>query len=330
MEYSNETKKDMVSRQYTKENTIVKKNTEVVVDFSLGPEKVKIPSVIGMGREEARKMLKEAGFMNIKEEESQDIGLYDSVLDVSVSGFVPDVSGEQAEPVELTREIILTICKNKTAQEGDSTVKVEIPDVVGMKRKDAEAALKEAGLQINPTYGNSELEEGTVLGQEPTAGEVVNKESIVTVQFSLGAEKLYMKNVELESQEDAEKMIMDLGLAIGKITKEYSNSVDKGKVISQSIANDTEVKQGDTVDLVISLGPETREPKKSETKPAPTQKSKNSQTQQPSALPRSKRSNLRNRHRNHLLQQKRRHLHLPQAEMNPNLKTKRKNRTLRR
>ncbi len=271
MVFSKEIPENMISYQSEKENAIVDKDASLVVWISKGEEKAVIPSVIGLDRKEALSRLKEAGFTQIHEEESQDEGIYNSVL---------AISEEAGANVELSREIVLTICKNKSAQDGDSTVQVKVPDIVGEQKDQAESKLKTNEFQINWVEETSDEPEGTVIRQEPAADEEANKGSFVTAYVSIGAEKIYMPNIQLESQEDAERMIESLGLTVGKISQNNSNSVAAGKVISQSIACGTEVKKGDSVDLVISLGPKDPSPKK----PAPTP-TKPKATQAPPTAP---------------------------------------------
>lgn len=273
--YSEEIEENKISSQDYKENTTVDKGTPITVNFSLGKEKGAFPQVVGVDRDEARKLLEEARFTNISEKESQDDGVFNSVLSAS------EKSGDN---VELTKEIILTICKNETAQEGDASVQIEVPDVAGKGKEDAEAALEEAGFSVQWAEEFSEQDEGSILEQNPAAGEKANKGSIVKVHISIGPEKLYMINVELKTLEEAEKVIGELGLELGEVKKDYSETVESGKVISQSIPKDTEINPGDKVDLVISLGEKPAPVQKEETKPAQPQKPKPTQPQT-SALP---------------------------------------------
>lgn len=267
MVFSKEIPENMISYQSEKENATMDKGATLVVWISMGEEKAVIPLVVGLNREEALSRLEEAGFTAVREEESQDKGVYDSVL---------AISEEVGANVELSKEIVLTICKNESDKNGDSTVQVKVPDVVGRQRNQAESVLKSRDFLVNWVEEASDEPEGTVIRQEPAADEEANKGSFVTVYVSIGAEKMYMPNLELESREDAERMIESLGLTVGRISQDNSNSVAAGKVISQSIARGTEVKKGDSVDLVISLGPKSPSP----TKPAQTQ-----QTTRPAQTP---------------------------------------------
>lgn len=156
---------------------------------------------------------------------------------------------------------------NTESQEGDASEQVIMADLSGMMLLDVEAALEEAGLLLNLVEEFSDVPEGMVLGQEPAPDTEVNKGSYVTVRISKGPERIYMKNVGLMTFEEAVAEIESLNLNIGNVTEQYSDSVAEGKVISQSIAQDTEVKAGDTVDLVISKG---KDPAKQQTQ-APKQ-----------------------------------------------------------
>jgi serine/threonine-protein kinase len=55
----------------------------------------------------------------------------------------------------------------------------------------------------------------------------------------------------------ARSAIEDVDLVVGTVTYEASNTVEKGLVISQSVSMNSEVARNTSVDLVISLGPET-------------------------------------------------------------------------
>ena len=129
MVYSKEIPQDMVSYQEIKENTAVARDTVLVVWISMGEEKGVIPAVKGLSQEEAQKLLEEAGFTNITLEESQEPGVYQSVL---------EISQEAGEQIPLDQEIILTICMNEESQEGEASVKVSVPDLSGKTREVAE------------------------------------------------------------------------------------------------------------------------------------------------------------------------------------------------
>ena len=276
MVYSKEIPQDMVSYQELKENTAVEKYTTLVVWISMGEEKGVVPTIKGLSQEEAEKLLKEAGFTNVRIEESQDPGVYLSVL---------DISQEQGSQVPLDEEIVITICMNEESQEGDASSTVTVPDVQELTREEAEEALTEAGLKVSWIEETSDEPEGTILGQEPEAGTEVNKDSYVQVRISKGAEKMYMPNVQLLTEQEARETLEAMGLTVSNVRQEYSDSVEAGKVISQSIAQDAEVKKGDKVTLTVSRGKdpakETRSAQPRQTQAPATQAPVQTQPQTP-------------------------------------------------
>ena len=153
---------------------------------------------------------------------------------------------------------------NQESQEGDASTKVTVPDLMEMTREEAEKAIADAGLKVSWIEETSDEPEGTLLGQSPEAGQEVNKDSYVEVRISKGAEKMYMPNVQLLTEQEARDILEEMGLSVSDVTQQYSDSVERGKVISQSIAQDTEVKKGASVSLVISRG---KDPAKATTSP---------------------------------------------------------------
>ncbi len=250
MIYSEDIPINVVCYQGIKENDLVEKDTVLAVWISKGKRKEIVPAVKGLQLDEARRLLEEAGFKNIKTEESMEAGVYQSVL---------AISEEPGANVEVSKEIILTVCMNTENQGGDASIQVKVPDVTGKDREQAQKEMEEAGFLINWVEENSDKPENMVIAQSPEAGEEVNKGSYITVRVSKGEQKIYMKNVLLMTEAEARSTIQSLGLKVGKVTTAYSDSVEKGKVISQSIAQDEEVKRGDTVNLVISQGKQNTE-----------------------------------------------------------------------
>lgn len=104
---------------------------------------------------------------------------------------------------------------------------------------------------------SSEEPEGTILSQDPAAGEKV-KESVteITVTVSAGPEETAMIDVEGMNYQSAIKALEEMGLkVVTPITYEASDEVMKDRVIRQDPAADEDVQAGDEVKLVVSSGP---------------------------------------------------------------------------
>ncbi len=258
MVYSLEVPPNRISYQEIWENTTVEKHTVVTVWISKGEEKAVVPAIKGLKQEEAEKLLKERGFTHILIQESMEEGVYQSVL---------SMDAEPGDNLPLSTQITLIVCMNEAGQEGDSDLLVSVPDVRNMTKEEAQKLLEDAGLKVNWAEVSDDAPAGTLLSQEPLSGQSVNAGTYVTVYISKGADRIYMKNVGLMTEAEARAEIERLGLTIGSISREDSNTVNEGKVISQSVPADTEVKKGRAVNLVISKG---KDPALNRSKEAPS------------------------------------------------------------
>ena len=134
---------------------------------------------------------------------------------------------------------------------------VQIPNLVGMSREEAQADAEEAKLkfEVSSEEYNTEVPEGFVISQDPKYIENYNvKEgSTVKVVVSKGTEKATVPNVEGKEESEAIKLIEDAKLK-AEVIEETSQTVEEGHVISQETDPDTEVSAGDTVKIHVSTG----------------------------------------------------------------------------
>lgn len=105
--------------------------------------------------------------------------------------------------------------------------------------------------------GESGKTYGFLCVAEDTAGNIELQEPVAeaTTRVNLPAMVSVPTVVELD-RIIAEDVLTTAGLTVGNVTEEFSDTVVKGAVIRQEPLPGAEVKAGDPVDLVISLGPE--------------------------------------------------------------------------
>lgn len=135
---------------------------------------------------------------------------------------------------------------------------VELPNIVGLTREEAEQKVKDAKLvfEVESEEYNTEVEENHVISQEPTYMENYNKVkegSTVKVVISKGTEKTKVPNVKGKEREEAIQLIEEAKLE-AEVIEETSKTVKEGYVISQETDPDTEVNAGDTVKIHVSTG----------------------------------------------------------------------------
>ncbi len=142
-----------------------------------------------------------------------------------------------------------------------ATIPDDILDPTSENGQDPLTALADAGFDNvvhdsdNDEYSLT-VPEGAALTISSDPGTTVDHNTEITVTLSLGPMPVSMPNVIGLSQSEAKSELEDLNLTV-KVSESYSDSVSKGNVISASSDAGDELHWGDTVTIVVSLGPET-------------------------------------------------------------------------
>lgn len=147
--------------------------------------------------------------------------------------------------------IIALSCASCTCRDA----KVKIPAIVNMTLEEAKKVLAENGLTffVSAIETTDAVEANVVLKQKPAAGEKVEKSLAVALVISKNPNEIDVPDVTDYSVELAKEKI-ELSGAKAQMKEEYSDSVPAGTVISQSVTG--KAKEGDTVTLSVSKGPE--------------------------------------------------------------------------
>lgn len=147
--------------------------------------------------------------------------------------------------------------KSKSDSSTEKTV-VEVPDLEGFSVSQAKAALKEKGLEFAKAGEESsdDVDKGDITRTDPEAGTKVEPGSTVQVYISSGKGDISVPSVIGDSEEEAKAKLEAAGFDV-ETRSDYSDSVEKGKVMIQTPEADTKGKEGDTVTITISLGTET-------------------------------------------------------------------------
>ena len=137
-----------------------------------------------------------------------------------------------------------------------SPKEVQVPDVTNLTEAAAKIKLADAKLSVTDVIPvqSDEVESGKVIETNPKAGSTVKEKSKITIKVSSGKEAVTMKDYRNKTYETARDELKKLGFTVEK-KEENSDSVEAGKVISQSIAPNQKVEGKDTViTLVVSKG----------------------------------------------------------------------------
>ena len=167
-------------------------------------------------------------------------------------GFTPDKPGAY---------VIQLVANDGTVDSAPDTltltVRVMVPNGVGMTQSAAEAAITAAGLSVGAItleYSTT-VPAGNVISQNPASGTAVSAGAFVSLVVSRGPQSTIVPNVVGMTQSAAEAAIITAGLTVGTITQENSATVPSGHIISQNPSGGASAIAGSPVALVVSLGP---------------------------------------------------------------------------
>ena len=131
-----------------------------------------------------------------------------------------------------------------------------VPPVVGMTVAEATARIEDANLEVGKvTEAFSEkVPDGQVVSAKPGPGANLKKGTSVAMTVSKGRKPIKVTDFTGKNAQTASRELSDLGLKVDATAQENSDTVPKGRVISQSPRDGT-LFRGDTVTLVVSKGP---------------------------------------------------------------------------
>ncbi len=161
--------------------------------------------------------------------------------------------------------------KVKDNKEKQEEVLVTVPSVVDKTGKEAIEILE--GLSLEVEFIEEETEDSDKVGivfEQDIVNKKVKKNSTVVIKVYVSKEKIEMVPVIGDTLEEAQKKLNNLGVTT-KVVEETSNTVEKGKIISQSTPEGETVSKGGTVTIVVSTGKEDK--KENPENPTPTPKS---------------------------------------------------------
>lgn len=135
--------------------------------------------------------------------------------------------------------------------------KVELQSFVGLDISEVYYMLDDLGFDIVEEYiYDDDVEIGKVVKQEPKEGTAVFPDQKVIIYVSRGEEDeiIQVPNVVGKSESSAKSTITGAGFKVGSVKTTYSNTVNKGVVVSQTPRSSNSALEGTSIDIVVSLG----------------------------------------------------------------------------
>ena len=138
---------------------------------------------------------------------------------------------------------------------GTSATVVTVPSLDGLTIEQATATLADYELRLGAqTPEISERPAGTVIAQQPAAGESIEQGQSVNVTISAGREQATVPQlIGLTSLDDVRTALADANLVLGDIVEEESNQ-PAGYVLDQDPTEGTQVAAGTAIAITVSSG----------------------------------------------------------------------------
>jgi high affinity sulfate transporter 1 len=132
------------------------------------------------------------------------------------------------------------------------------PNLVGMPLTRAEVAASDAGFElIAPIYvRRDDVPEGTVVGQDPQAGTVMDSGSEIQPVVGTGRQLVFVPEVVGRPEAEAIVALTSAGLQVRRLGSAYDAALPVGAVVSTDPVAGTSVASGTSVAYLVSAGPE--------------------------------------------------------------------------
>ncbi|MGW0914194.1 Stk1 family PASTA domain-containing Ser/Thr kinase [Streptomyces sp. NPDC002784] len=131
-----------------------------------------------------------------------------------------------------------------------------VPALLTQTEAKAKDRLGDAGLEVGSVERafSDTVERGRVISTDPGVGSRIRHNDAVNLVVSKGPQVVEVPDLEGYRLDKAEELLKSAGLEPGMVTREFSESVARGSVISTSPEAGTERRSGSAVALVLSKG----------------------------------------------------------------------------
>ena len=203
------------------------------------PKEVEMPNIVGLTKDEAQQKVESAKLKFVVSSEEYNTDVEENYIISQEPTYV-----EGYNRVKEGSEVKVVVSKG--------TEKTKVPKVVGMSKDDAIEAIENAKLKAEIVEESSKkIQEGYVISQETDANTEVNAGETVKIHVSTGTEKATVPGVVGKSQDEAKKMLQDLGFVVTVTTSE-DNSKDNGVVLKQSLDEGKSVDKGSAITITVN------------------------------------------------------------------------------
>ncbi|WP_345575709.1 Stk1 family PASTA domain-containing Ser/Thr kinase [Streptomyces prasinosporus] len=132
----------------------------------------------------------------------------------------------------------------------------KVPPLLSKTEREARDRLADAGLdvgRVEEAYSDT-VKRGTVISTDPAAGARIRGNDSVSLTLSKGPRTVRVPDVDGYRLDEARSVLKDEGLEPGMVTREFSEDVPRGSVVSTEPVKGAKVRAGSAVALTVSKG----------------------------------------------------------------------------
>jgi beta-lactam-binding protein with PASTA domain/predicted Ser/Thr protein kinase len=207
--------------------------TPVDIHVSTGPPQTEVPDVIGQTRDAAVAALARADL------EAKIVEVYSEKAVGTVTGQNPPAG----ESVEVGTRVQINVSRGVRP--------LTVPSVIGQPYESASSALQGAGFRVARSDVDSNEPAGTVVDQNPSAGQTAPAGTTITLSVSRGPVESQVPDVESQAEVDAVTNLEAAGFQVAVEVEETDDPALDGFVLRQDPPGGTRAPDGSTVTIVV-------------------------------------------------------------------------------
>ncbi len=193
------------------------------------------PALVGLQRDAAEDRAQRDGFVLTVDEQFSETVPQGQVVAQTPAAGTPQ---REDEPIS----IVVSAGRELAA----------VPNVIGLNASVARDLIEDTGFQVvELSTFSADVVAGVVLRQEPLAGALAARRSVVALSISRGVETTTVPPLVGRSEADARRAIELAGLLVGEVTYQESGSVPDGIVEVQTPPAGADVEKGREVMLTV-------------------------------------------------------------------------------
>lgn len=134
--------------------------------------------------------------------------------------------------------------------------RIAVPSLVGLSKSEASKVISQLGLRVEiaEEIFSEDIDKGKIISTKPGGGGKVSPDGVVGLVVSKGQERIILSSLKGTTPDIASQKIADLGLSVGEIVESFDSDIAVGFVIGTNPEEQTPVKRGSIVNIIVSKG----------------------------------------------------------------------------